>query len=141
MKSLFFFIAANTPRYLLPKATKCVASQSGGYSFELSEQEKRELLVRRLSWKFKQLRESSPLHVLKKHLRAKKLEAKRKSLYQVIGEMALIHAGIEQNLKAVLFCDLDISFSEKEQKGLCGRNLRVKFEEEIKRSGLSDEYD
>lgn len=136
--SIFKFIAAITPKKLLAPAHKAVANCKTHETkrIELSTEEKRELLERNMTHKKEQfLNKYSPIRLLKKAQKKTRLERRKKDFHSLIGQITLAHAGIEQNLKAVLTCDWGLP---EEAEFMCGGKLINHFKKEIKKTGLPE---
>lgn len=127
-------IAAITPKILLPPGTKVIADQNGGKKVSLNIQESRELLERNLTYHLDQfLNKYSPLRRSIKFYKEQRLKQKQDQFYCLMGQIALTHAAIEQDLKNTLMVDWGVlekfNYDKKirNMEHLHGRDLRMIF--------------
>lgn len=98
-------IAAIIPKRFLPIWTKMV----GNECIVLNTQERREFFERNLTHRLDQLfNKYSPIRRLIKFHKEQLLKRKQNQFYCLIGQIALTHAGIEQDLKNTLMVDWDV---------------------------------
>jgi len=123
-------ITAIIPPILLPTGVKSV----NGVQKNLNTQERREYLERTLTHHIDQiLNKYSPIRRTIKAYREQRLKQKKNEFYCLIGQIALIHAGIEHDLKNTLMVDWGApeNFTLKGKKlnldYLYGRKLRIVF--------------
>lgn len=94
-----------TPSRLLPTGTKMV----NGEQLPLNTDERREFLERNISYRINRfLDRYSPYRKLIEKFRKNRLRRSQDRFYRVIGKIALMHAGIEQDLKNVLLVDWEV---------------------------------
>lgn len=153
-------IAKITPVGWLPMGSKVV----DGTRYALNKAERREELQRHVDHKFTALRDRwSPVARLLKFKNQKRAMERRARLHELVGRIALAHAGIEQGNKASLVGDWDVleKFEEPilEQDGsvkldahgnrqkrtvqissLFGERLRKRFLREIKLRRIPKAY-
>jgi len=139
------------PKPFLPTASKCV----NGKHIPLEVHERREFLHKNLTHKKEQfLNKASPIRKIKKKYKSMKLKNNQKEFYSLMGQIALTHAGIEQDIKNVLMCDWDVPENFKEEyfheesktiklrtvkvDELFGERLKKRFFKEIKKRLIPD---
>lgn len=130
------------PQKLLPNGTKML----NGQSISLTISERRELLERRINHHTNRLLDTySPIRISIRVLKESRLQKVQCRFYRIIGEIALTHAGIEQDLKNTLIVDWEIP-EKKENKPkhnleyLNGKRLKKLFLELLQSVFLPEEY-
>lgn len=130
-------ITAIVPKSFLPTGTKMVNSER----IVLNTQERRAFLERNLTYRLDRLlTKYSPIRCSIKFYKKRRLKRKQNQFYCLIGQIALMHAGIEQDLKNTLMVDWDVpeifehNGKRKNMDSLYGNQLRkifLKFLEEF----------
>ncbi|MFK8028456.1 MAG: hypothetical protein AB8C40_10400 [Gammaproteobacteria bacterium] len=136
-------LAKSTPSRLLPTGTKLV----NGERRKLNVNERREFLERNLCHRINQFLDSySPYRLLIEKLRRNRLKRSQDRFYRLIGEIALTHAGTEQDLKNVLIVDWEIP-KKFERNGkqinldkLHGKVLRKEFLKKLEEHLIPEEH-
>jgi len=139
-------IAAIAPRMLLPNGTKAIADQHGGRQVVLNTQEQREFLERNLTHHLNQfLNKYSPTRRTIQFYKKQRLKRKQDQFYCLIGQIALTHAAIEQDLKNTLMVDWEVPEQFEEDgktvvvEKCFGEKLKKRFLKEIKKRLIPDE--
>lgn len=133
--SILKLITLIIPRQFLPSGHNMV----DGKRIPLNIQERREFLERNLIHKKEQfLNKVSPARHLSRLYEKRRLENAQKKFYSLIGEITLLHAGIEQDLKNTLLYEWDVPEEERVEK-LYGKQLREKFLKAIKNRLIPDD--
>lgn len=133
------------PEKFLLTGTKMV----NGRRLQLNKKERLELLERNLTHKFERiLNKYSPIKQMAKLNNKRKLDRGKNQFYCLMGQIALMHAAIEQDVKNTLICDWDVpqEFPEKYEDSSgkskentivierqFGERLKKRFFKELKR--------
>lgn len=102
--SAITLIAKYCPTFLLPSGERLIVDAQGTRREPLSLQDRRQRAVDTLRFRLDRLRRGYwPPYLIKKKFISYKNKKTLVNLHKYIGEIALIHAGIEQQMKTIMF--------------------------------------